>query len=56
MGRLVLTVLGVILAIWLIFMTIGWITAMVKTFLMVGLIAVAVVLVVSWLAKGRRRA
>jgi hypothetical protein len=47
-------VLGAILAVWLVFMAIGWLVPMVKTLLIVGLIAVAVVLVVSWLARRRR--
>lgn len=55
MGRTIWTILGTILAIWLAFMTVGWITAMLKTFLIVGLIAVVVVLVVSLVAKGSRR-
>jgi hypothetical protein len=55
MGRMVLTILGVILAIWLAFMAIGWIFAMLKTFFIIGLIAVAVVAVVSVLARRSRR-
>jgi hypothetical protein len=55
MGRMVLTVLGAILAIWLIFMAIGWIFAMLKTFVIIGLIAVVVVAVVSLIAKRRPR-
>ncbi|MDR2983372.1 MAG: hypothetical protein LBV34_00890 [Nocardiopsaceae bacterium] len=54
MGRKIGTILGVILAIWVAFMAVGWIFAMVKTFLIVGLIAVAVVVVVS-LVAGRSR-
>ena len=52
---MVLTILGVILAIWLFFTAIGWIFAMLKTFLVIGLIAVVVVAVVSILAKRSRR-
>jgi hypothetical protein len=54
MGRKIGTIIGVILAIWVAFMAVGWIFAMVKTFLIVGLIAVAVVAVVS-LVAGRSR-
>jgi hypothetical protein len=49
------TVLGVILAIWLALTAIGWIFAMLKTFLIIGLIAVVVVIVVSLLARRPRR-
>jgi Flp pilus assembly protein TadB len=48
-------VLGAILAIWLAFMTIGWIFALLKTFIVIGLIAVAVAIVVTLLARRRRR-
>jgi predicted lipid-binding transport protein (Tim44 family) len=51
MGRTVLKLLGVVLAIWLAFMAIGGILAMVKTFLIVGVIAVVVFLLVSLVAK-----
>jgi ABC-type bacteriocin/lantibiotic exporter with double-glycine peptidase domain len=54
MGRKIGTILGVILAIWVAFMAAGWIFAMVKTFLIVGLIAVVVFVIVS-LAAGRPR-
>ncbi len=49
------TILGVILAIWLAFMAVGWIFAMLKTFLVIGLIAVAVVIVVTLVARLPRR-
>ena len=54
MGRKIGTIVGVISAIWVAFMALGGIFAMVKTFLIVGLIAVAVFIVV-WLVAGRRR-
>ncbi len=54
MGRTILTILGAILAIWLVFMAIGWIFAMLKTFLIIGLIAAVAFLVVSLLAKRTR--
>jgi hypothetical protein len=53
-GRKIWTILGVILAIWLAFTAIGWIFAMLKTFLIIGLIAVVVVIVVSLLARRPR--
>ena len=49
------TILGAILAIWLVFMAIGGIFAMAKTFLIIALIAVVVFIVVSLLSKRRRR-
>ena len=49
------TILGVILAIWLAFMAVGWFFAMLKTFLIIGLIAVIVFIVVSIVAKLPRR-
>jgi hypothetical protein len=55
MGRTIWTILGVILAIWLAFTAIGWITATLKTFLITGLIAAVVMIVVSLLAKLPRR-
>ena len=55
MGRMILTILGAILAIWLVFMAIGGIFAMLKTFVIIGLIAVVVFIVVSLLAKRSRR-
>jgi len=54
MSRKIWTILGVILAIWVGFVALGWIFAMVKTFVIVALIAVAVFVVVS-LAAGRSR-
>jgi hypothetical protein len=51
MGRMIWTVLGVILAIWLAFMAVGWILSMLKTFVIIGLIAVVVVIVVTLVAK-----
>ena len=53
MGRIIGKILGAILGIWLIFTAIGWFSAMVKTFLIVGLIAAAVFIVV-WVLAGRR--
>lgn len=54
MGRIIWKILGAVLAIWVIFMAIGWILAMVKTFIIFGLAAAVVVIVISLLA-GRRR-
>jgi hypothetical protein len=55
MGRMILRILGAILAVWLVFMAIGWILAMVKTFVIIALIAGVVVIVVSLLARRSRR-
>ena len=48
-------ILGVVLATWLAFTAIGWISATLKTFLITGLIAAVVVIVVSLLAGRPRR-
>jgi hypothetical protein len=55
MGRMILRILGAVLAVWLVFMAIGWILAMFKTFVIIGLIAVVVFIVVSLLARRSRR-
>ena len=52
MGRIIGTILGAILAIWLVAMAAGGIVATFKLFLIVGLIAL-VVFVVIWLVAGR---
>jgi len=52
MGRIIGTILGAILAIWLAVAAAGGIFATVKTFLIIGLIAAAVIIVV-WLLAGR---
>jgi hypothetical protein len=54
MGRTIGTILGAILAIWLAFTAAGGIVASLKTFLIIGLIAMAVFVIV-WLVAGRRR-
>jgi hypothetical protein len=54
MSRLIGTILGAILAVWLAFTAIGWIFATLRTFAVVGLIAVIVAIVV-WLLAGRAR-
>jgi hypothetical protein len=54
MSRAIGAVLGAILAIWFVFTTIGWFFAMFKTFLITGLIA-GVVFIIVWLLAGRRR-
>jgi glycerol-3-phosphate acyltransferase PlsY len=52
MGRIIGTVLGVIFAIWVAFTAAGGLAATFKTFLVVGLIALAVFVVV-WLVARR---
>ncbi|HEY8479173.1 MAG TPA: hypothetical protein VIL71_05005 [Spirillospora sp.] len=51
MGRTVLTILGVVLAVWLVMTIIGSLLAMLKTFFFIGLAAVMVVLVVTAVSK-----
>jgi hypothetical protein len=55
MGRMILKAVGAIVAIWGAFTAIGGIFAMVKTFVIIGLIAAVVVIVVWLLAKRARR-
>jgi predicted lipid-binding transport protein (Tim44 family) len=52
MGRIIGTILGVVFAVWLIAMAAGGIFATFKTFLIIGLIALAVFVVV-WLVARR---
>jgi hypothetical protein len=54
MGRIIGTILGAILAIWLAVTAAGGIVATLKTFLIIGLIAMAV-FVVAWLVAKRAR-
>lgn len=53
MGRIIGTIIGAILAIWLAAMAFGGIVATFKFFLIIGLIALAVFLVI-WFIAGRR--
>ena len=53
-GRIIGAVLGAILSAWFIFTVIGGFSAVFKAFLITGLIA-AVVFIVVWLLAGRRR-
>ena len=52
MGRIIGTVLGAILAVWFVVTTASGIAASLKTFLVIGLIALAVFIVV-WLVARR---
>ena len=54
MGRIIGTILGAILVIWLVVAAAGGIFATLKMFLITGLIAMAVFIVV-WLVAGRPR-
>jgi hypothetical protein len=54
MGRIIGTILGAILAIWIVVTAASGIFATLKTFLIIGLIALAVVIVV-WFVAGRPR-
>jgi hypothetical protein len=55
MGRMIMKGLGAILAIWAGFTAIGWIFAMLKTFVIIGLIAAVVFVVVALLSRRSRR-
>jgi hypothetical protein len=54
MGRIIGTILGAVLAIWLVVTAAGGIVATFKTFLIIGLVAMAVFLIV-WFVAGRSR-
>ena len=56
MGKAILTIVGVLLAIWLIFMVIGMIISALKFLIWIGLLAViaaVIVTIISRLAKSR---
>jgi hypothetical protein len=55
MGRIIGAVLGAILAIWLVLTTAGGILATLKTLVIIGLIAMAVFIVVWFLARRPHR-
>ena len=55
MGRTIGTILGTILAIWLAFTAAGGVFATLKTFVIVGLIAMAVFVVIYLVGKRSRR-
>jgi hypothetical protein len=55
MGRMIMKAVGAVVAVWGVFTAIGGIFAMVKTFLIIGLIVAVVVIVVWMLAKRARR-
>ena len=55
MGRIIGTIIGTILAIWFVLTTAGGILATFKMFVVVGLIAMAVFVVVWLVAKRPRR-
>ncbi|HEX5303076.1 MAG TPA: hypothetical protein VFW50_39390 [Streptosporangiaceae bacterium] len=55
MGRIIGTIIGAILAIWFVVTTAGGILATFKMFVVVGLIAMAVFIVVWLVAKRPRR-
>jgi hypothetical protein len=55
MGRIIGTIIGAILAIWLAVTAAGGIVATLKTFLLIGLVAMAVFIVVWFVARRPRR-
>lgn len=54
MGRTILTIVGVVLAIWLAMTLIGAIISMLKLFFFIGFVAVLVVLAVTIVSKMSR--
>lgn len=55
MGRTILTIVGVILAVWLAFTVLGAILSMLKFFFIIGFFAVVIALVVTLVTKSSRR-
>ncbi|MEV4254812.1 hypothetical protein AB0J52_16805 [Spirillospora sp. NPDC049652] len=55
MGRTILTIVGVILALWLAFAVLGWVLSMLKFFFIIGFFAVVIALVVTLVSKSSRR-
>jgi hypothetical protein len=55
MGRIIGTILGAILAIWLVVTTAGGIVGTLKMFVIIGLVAMAVFIVVWLVARQSRR-
>lgn len=55
MGRAILTIIGVLLAIWLLFTVLGMLVAALKTLLWLGLLAVLGAIVVTVVSKMSRR-
>ncbi|MFC5186607.1 hypothetical protein [Actinomadura harenae] len=55
MGRTILTIVGVIIALWLAFTVLGWVLSMLKFFFIVGFFAVVIALVVTLVSKSSRR-
>ncbi len=54
MGKTILMILGVVLAVWLLFTVVGAILSMLKFFFFIGLVAVVVVLAVTLVSKMSR--
>ncbi|MFI6514625.1 hypothetical protein ACIBF1_03590 [Spirillospora sp. NPDC050679] len=55
MGRTILTIIGVVLALWLAVTALGWLFSLVKFFFFIGLVAVVIYLVVTLVAKGSKK-
>jgi hypothetical protein len=51
MGRTILTIVGVILAVWLVLTVVGAIMSMLKMFFFIGFVAVLVMLAVTLISK-----
>jgi hypothetical protein len=56
MTRVILSVLGIVLALWLAFQMLGWIVGMVKFFAVIAVLAFVAYIVISLIAKSSRKA
>ncbi|MBT2207185.1 hypothetical protein [Actinomadura sp. NEAU-AAG7] len=55
MGKTILTIIGVVLAIWVAMSVVGAIISMLKLFFFIGFVAVLVVLAVTLISKSKSR-
>ena len=56
MGRLIMSVLGIVLAIWLVFQMLAWFVGVVKIFAIIAVLAFIAYVVVSLIARGSKKA
>ncbi|MEW2357359.1 MULTISPECIES: hypothetical protein [Thermomonosporaceae] len=55
MARTILTIVGVVLAIWLVLSVVGWLMSMLKFFFFIGFVAVLVYLAVMLVSKTSKK-
>jgi hypothetical protein len=55
MTRVILSVLGIVLALWVGFQMLGWLVGVVKFFALIAVLAVVAYFVVSLIARGSKK-